>query len=150
MPHKGFTLVELITVIVLLGILAVYAAPRFFTSGDADVVAAQASVAALLRMQQQRAMQDTVNSLAYGVDFAKNGNILRVTPIAPDEAHRGEPLEFAGLELEGTSEIRFNALGCSSLGCGGAPLEIRLRGSSVAGNRFICINQQGYINNNPC
>jgi general secretion pathway protein G len=48
MKQRGFTLLELLVVMVIIGLLAAYVAPRYFSQvGKSEVRAAQAQVAAL-------------------------------------------------------------------------------------------------------
>lgn len=150
MRDKGFTLVELITVIIILGILAVYAAPRFFTTGDTDLVAAQVSLATMLRAQQQRAMQDTANP-GYGINIeTDNGNtmILAVNQnIAVASDSRQAMLVSAPLVVQSPSqELRFNTSGCINT-CGEQDITITLVGQT---SRSVCINRQGFISQGTC
>lgn len=54
--QSGFTLIELIMVIVLLGVLAVFAAPRMFNSGDFYARGFHDETLALLRYAQKTAI----------------------------------------------------------------------------------------------
>lgn len=54
--QSGFTLIELVMVIVLLGILAVFAAPRIFNSGDFYARGFHDETLALLRFAQKSAI----------------------------------------------------------------------------------------------
>jgi MSHA pilin protein MshC len=56
---KGFTIIELVLVIVLLGILSVTVVPKLFGSNGFEEYAYQAEVIATLRSIQLRAMQQT-------------------------------------------------------------------------------------------
>lgn len=68
--NKGFTLVELILVVVLLAILSVYAAPRIFDRSDIAASVYQKRAISILRNMQTRAMQDTRNDgYCYKVNF---------------------------------------------------------------------------------
>ncbi len=53
---RGFTLLELIVVIVLLGILYVYAAPRLFNTSDFDAIGFHGETQAYLRYAQKTAI----------------------------------------------------------------------------------------------
>ena len=53
---RGFTLIELIMVIVILGVLAVYAAPRIFNIGDFNARGFHDETLALLRYAQKTAV----------------------------------------------------------------------------------------------
>lgn len=52
----GFTLIELIMVIVILGVLAVYAAPRMFNTGDFNARGFHDETLSLLRFAQKTAI----------------------------------------------------------------------------------------------
>jgi MSHA pilin protein MshC len=53
---RGFTLIELIMVIVILGVLAVFAAPRIFNSGDFNARGFHDETLSLLRYAQKTAV----------------------------------------------------------------------------------------------
>jgi MSHA pilin protein MshC len=53
---RGFTLIELIMVIVILGVLAVFAAPRIFNTGDFSARGFHDETLALLRFAQKTAI----------------------------------------------------------------------------------------------
>ena len=54
--RRGFTIVELVVVIVLLGIMSAFALPRFFNVGDYQARAAYDEVASALRYAQKLAV----------------------------------------------------------------------------------------------
>tara|TARA_R110002050_G_scaffold229622_1_gene365203 strand:+ start:780 stop:1310 length:531 start_codon:yes stop_codon:yes gene_type:complete len=61
----GFTLVELVTVIILIGILAVAVLPKFDGTASYEAHTHRAQLISALRLTQQRAMQQTDNSDNY-------------------------------------------------------------------------------------
>ncbi len=66
--QRGFTLIELIVVILIIGILAVSAASRFDSTGYAEY-SYQSRLLSALRAMQQRAMQDTRNGYCFQINF---------------------------------------------------------------------------------
>lgn len=70
---RGFTLIELIMVIVILGVLAVFAAPRMFNSSDFYARGFQDETRALLRYAQKTAIAQRravcVTVAATGIDL---------------------------------------------------------------------------------
>ena len=62
---RGFTLIELTTVIILIGILAVAVLPKFDGSASYEAHSHRAQLISALRLTQQRAMQQTDNTDGY-------------------------------------------------------------------------------------
>ncbi len=63
--QRGFTLIELVTVIILIGILAVNVLPKFDGTASYEAHSHRAQLIAALRLTQQRAMQQTDSSDGY-------------------------------------------------------------------------------------
>lgn len=71
--QRGFSLVELIVIILLLGILSIYAAPRFLdATGSSEYTHRQQLLAALRKLQIQ-SMQDSRPNFCFQMNFA-NGS----------------------------------------------------------------------------
>jgi len=156
----GFTLIELIIVIVVIGILAVSVVPRFMgNSGATEMATIEARLLGLLRLQQQRSMQDTA-SCCYGVDKDAN-KVSSVT--APGVGLAAEFERDIALDLVSVTftrmltstvmtEFYFNSKGCPvSVGggiCGASAIEITL--SAGTESRSVCVQAQGYIHLGAC
>jgi MSHA pilin protein MshC len=66
MKHsQGFTLVELVTVLIIIGILATYALVKFDGTQGYEAYNYQARLISALRLTQQRAMQQTDSSAGF-------------------------------------------------------------------------------------
>lgn len=157
--QQGFTLVELIIVIVLVGILAVTAGPRIFGSSGVDQVVTERQLLSMLRLQQQQAMQDVVNR-CYGVT-------LNSTDVVPYDC--GQPIDNARIVTlpddntlsivsalpNASTGFRFNALGCpvstghatTAENCGQSAIELQINGVNA---RSVCVQSQGYIRVGNC
>ncbi|MFY8352699.1 type II secretion system protein [Pseudoalteromonas sp. SSM20] len=67
MKQQGFSLVELIITLVILGTLAVTVVPKFFTNESFDSFEFRDRSLTILRTMQLRAMQNTSNTMAHKV-----------------------------------------------------------------------------------
>jgi MSHA pilin protein MshC len=64
---RGFTLIELIIVIIILGVLSVTVAPKFFSSQGFSEYAYRTDAIAKLRLIQTKAMQQTNSNYCHSV-----------------------------------------------------------------------------------
>lgn len=87
--QRGFTLIELVMVIVLLGILAVFAAPRMFNSGDFYARGFHDETLALLRFAQKSAI---AQRRTVCVAFTTTTTTLTIAALAATSTCANNPL----------------------------------------------------------
>lgn len=128
----GFTLIELIMVIVMLGVLAVFAAPRMFNTGDFNARGFHDETMSLLRYAQKTAI---AQRRTVCVAFSATGVTLSIdTGVTPDGvcdaalAPPNPPRGGTGLAATPSpSPLAFTALGSTNQG---AALQITIDNSS--------------------
>ena len=78
LPSKtqGFTIIELVVVIIILGIMSVTVIPKFFTASGFEEYGYRSEVIATLRTIQLRAMQQTQNNKCHTVQIVSTGKQL--------------------------------------------------------------------------
>lgn len=100
--NRGFSIIELVLVIVLMGILTVTVAPKLFNSNGFDEYTYQAEIVSVLRSAQLRAMQQTqsnnknchtVTVTDSQVGLSDSCNLVRIIPGSSD------PIEYEPTEL---------------------------------------------------
>jgi len=142
MKQQGFTIIELVVTIIILGILAVVVAPKFSSTESYQEHGYRAQSIALLRAVQLRAMQQT-ESNCHVVEVqskflesdASCFKMAELKLIIPNE-------ENVTFSLNGGSgAIGFTRLGIPLFDCAGG-CNIEVIGSETL---TIEINEQGYI-----
>ena len=132
--ERGFSLIELVTVLVVLGILAVVAVPRFAGKGGFAERAAQDQIITLARYAQQLAMARGASDT---VTFILNGNSLQVAiDGAPTVLPGGTSTRrvFEHVAISNTS-LTYSALGET------AATTLTITGEA---SRQVCIESTGY------
>ncbi len=169
--QEGFTLLELIIVMVLLGVLAVYAIPRFTGSGGYSEFTYQNRLISVLRNMQVRAMQDSRPNFCHQINFINTGSQAAFGPASTNytagnaaatcattidftapEFLRTTPNEISDSNvamsvLDGATAvgtIGFNSFGSplSSASSCSAGCSVTFTGESAV---RVCIESQGYI-----
>ncbi|MDH4163665.1 MAG: GspH/FimT family pseudopilin [Nitrospirota bacterium] len=149
MTQKGFTLIELVMIIVLIGIVALFVAPRLpsitATRGGAftDKLKADIRYAQTLAMTENRRYRVFVNTApgpnpGYAVMNDANGNTVWGDPgeVARDPAGSGnlsvvlDAGEYAGITVAPAVTLEFDSFGRPTLG-GGTILTISPAGTTV-------------------
>lgn len=162
LTQQGFTLVELVTVILLIGILAVSVAPKFDGTASYEAHSHRAQLIAALRLTQQRAMQQTDTRYCHEIVFddvkARYGIPNRLdctvtTPIFPTDWSADATgftvadkydLTFTVNGLANPQTIGFDWLGRPTKSCAGDDgCEINI--SSAVETLTIFIEPEGYI-----
>ena len=143
----GFTLVELVIVIIILGILSVTVAPKFFSSKGFSEYAYRADVIAKLRLIQTRAMQQ-VNVLCHRVNITEDKlgkvtcgtlsefsdqSIQRATVVAIES---GDNVTFSPVGLTFTFDHLGRPQDCNN------PCDITITGEQ---SLVVRIENEGYI-----
>ena len=149
----GFTLVELVTVIILIGILAVAVLPKFDGTASYEAHSHRAQLISALRLTQQRAMQQTDGSFCnhlvienkqYGVPDRVDCNIKIIPASGWQPDATGHIVEDRYGITFGSSPnvIGFDSMGRPLVDCaGGCTINVE---SSVETLEII-IESEGYI-----
>lgn len=148
--QTGFTIVELITVIILIGILAVAVLPKFDGTASYEAHTHRAQLISALRLTQQRAMQQTDGSFCNHlvIESTKYGVPDRVDCTNVDIPESGWQPDATGFIVESRYEVTFSpkvvvftSMG-RPLGCA-EPCTIEV--SSSVETLKIKIEPEGYI-----
>ena len=139
----GYTLIELIVVVVVLTILSVTIAPRFFTTSGTSEYLYQDQLLNLLRRVQMQAMQCT-DCVIPTVDITSSSVLVTGTSCSDDSSMALCPSERDAISFSAnTTPIGFDSLGRPQ-GCIGV-CQLTVQGASAL---RVCIETEGYIH--PC
>ena len=130
---KGFTLVELVAVIVLLGILSVYAVPRLFDGSDVAATVFQSRAISILRNIQTRAMQDTrKDGYCYKVNFDSGNNTFGVPSLNYESTSDSAQIaETCATTIDTSSDTQFYYVTSDELNADGISMVARANNGDV-------------------
>ncbi|MDD9197085.1 type II secretion system protein [Aliivibrio sp. S3MY1] len=168
----GFTLVELIVVIVLLAIISVYASSKYMGASRFSSAAAQEQVLSILRQVQITAMQSNTSnnsnrcrsilmaSNQFGVTQACQSQGMSSTALS-DYSKNTNPQQLELIQLSydfnsvsgAVSELSFDLLGRPAVVtssaitplCTDSDCRITITTPSSNESRSVCINREGFI-----
>lgn len=146
--NKGFTLIELVMVIIIMGILAVTVLPKFFGSNGFEEYAYRTEVISTLRAVQQKAMQDTANCYQIVVTakvIQENTNGCQIPPATSNTEI------LVSVIIDADHDVSFNNNLYFSFTDLGQPVNANIEESDViitiSGEKTleVMINSEGYI-----
>ncbi|MEZ9784124.1 prepilin-type N-terminal cleavage/methylation domain-containing protein [Vibrio breoganii] len=148
---KGFTLVELIVVIIVVAIMSLYAASKFIGVSQFSAQAAQQQGIAVIRQIQLGRMQSNIQDTdalhdRYSLLVTAKclGSQQACTSVTTEPFSHKVVIEEQDLSFTPAMSIDFDLLGnpiCSSA----CPEPIRIQIASTQEQESICINSQGYV-----
>lgn len=98
--NQGFTLVELVAVMVILGILAVYVAPRMFDKSDIAAYSLKNRAISIFRNMQVRAMQDTRSTSGFCYQVVVDSSNTRLGTPALNFSSSGSASDSCGSTID--------------------------------------------------
>ncbi|MCS4308888.1 MSHA pilin protein MshC [Rheinheimera pacifica] len=156
LQHRGFTLIELIVVLVLIGVLAVSVVPRFFDASGTSEYLYRDQVLNLLRNFQMQAMQCTDDScqehriifesdkIFVGANSCPDNNTYSTNQLCIARQDIGA-IRFIKLSGINSNQLRFRSNGSPRANCPSDGCRMAIEG---AVKLEICIQSEGYIH--PC
>ncbi|EPQ9986150.1 type II secretion system protein [Vibrio vulnificus] len=156
--QAGFTLVELIVVILLISIVSAYAASRYIGTGSFSAYAAQEQAISIIRQLQVYRMQsNTTNSANPNFELTASGGCLGSTAgctaaSTPQAAEsRSDVMRLDGVSVSSTiSPIRFDLRGNPLQTNGSALNSVTITFTASGESASVCINSQGYVSGWGC
>ncbi|WP_440885145.1 type II secretion system protein [Vibrio campbellii] len=152
----GFTLMELILVIVLLSILSLYAASRFMGKGSVSAFALQEQAISVIRQVQVNRMQSntstTDTNFQLEVSSSCIGSVAACSLSGNEKDARSDLVEDSAttFSLTGaTSPISFDLLG-NPLSVASDGVSILIRDVNGQSQCRVLINSQGYVSEGSC
>jgi len=146
--HKGFTLVELVTTIMLIAILSVVVLPRLITSSSYSAFTLRDEFVSELRKAQLMAMNNgdrcyriAVDTTGYQLQGFKSMTCTGTAELT-ETKQKFEGRASLALNSDNSTSfnVNFDRLGIASLGCSGACIKV------IADEPLIIsIESQGYI-----
>ncbi|EID0061876.1 type II secretion system protein [Vibrio vulnificus] len=156
--QAGFTLVELIVVILLISIVSAYAASRYIGTGSFSAYAAQEQAISIIRQLQVYRMQsNTTNSANPNFELTASAGCLgssagcsaAATPQAAES--RSDVMRLDGVSVSSTiSPIRFDLRGNPLQTNGSALNSVTITFTASGESASVCINSQGYVSGGGC
>ncbi|GEA52482.1 MSHA pilin protein MshC [Vibrio inusitatus NBRC 102082] len=158
--HAGFTLVELIIVIIVVAIMALYASSKYIGVSQFSALAAQEQGIAVIRQLQLGRMQsniEDVSSLHDRFRLVITGDCLgsqqACNSTTTEPFSHKVVIEEQNMVFNPPQSIDFDLLGnpvrcCLPSGCTGNDScadPIRIHIASTTESELICINSQGYV-----
>ncbi|MCS0030176.1 MULTISPECIES: type II secretion system protein [Vibrio diabolicus subgroup] len=153
----GFTLMELILVIVLLSILSLFAASRFMGSGSFSAYALQERVISVIRQVQVNRMQSNVaspdNNFRLQVSSSCVGSVAACALTGSAQDARSDVVidKSAKFSLTNavTNPIEFNLLG-NPINSASGGVSILIEDKHGRSRCQVEINTQGYVSKGTC
>ncbi|CAH8207824.1 type II secretion system protein [Vibrio aestuarianus] len=155
--QSAFTLIELIVVILLLGIVSVYAASRYSGVSTFSTITTQSEVLASLRLTQNRAMQRTGYCNRW---LVSNNQAQQVSPSVsagacttslPNPSTDSSFVDAAENDVtltltnnDGSHYFDFDSLGRAAQ-CLAAQCTVTVSNPQSGESRQVCINSEGFI-----
>lgn len=155
---NGFTLVELIIVIIILGIISTFAASRFVGTSSFSTFAAQEQAISVIRQIQVNRMQSNVSAASDSFRLAINSDCLgSVTACSFNLSNsaqksqadaRSDYVRESDISFSPTNTIiDFDLLGNPSVSAG---VNITINSTTSNNSTQVCINSQGYVREGAC
>ncbi|MEZ9288792.1 prepilin-type N-terminal cleavage/methylation domain-containing protein [Vibrio lentus] len=155
---NGFTLVELIIVIIILGIVSTFAASRFVGTSSYSTFSAQEQTISVIRQIQVNRMQSNVsaandsfrlaiNSDCLGSVTACSLNLSNSTQKSQADARSDYVRESDISFSPANTVIDFDLLGNPSVSAG---VNITINSTTSSNSAQVCINSQGYVREGAC
>ncbi|HHF2997525.1 type II secretion system protein [Vibrio diabolicus] len=145
---SGFTLIELIMVIVILSILSLYASSRFIRAGI-SAVAIQDQVISVVRQVQVNRMQSNVSSAVGNNDFILSiatNCIGSKASCSSQSSSRSDWVEDSSVTFSPVQEVKFDLLGNPTP----SSVTISISENNSSQTCTVTINEQGYVSKGGC